>query len=214
MIVAFAYADMKNTLAPIYRACADGLVENIRVVMPGIRILHIADDTTVPIKGCDVLRVKRKVGLMSWRLLAQCMAHGGADEILFTEPDVRFNEDVHKVFDSPFDVTMTGREFATSLKGEPIAGKYTLGANFSRSGDFWKDVTKYCLTLDAEKQTWGGDMMAVEHIADSGKYGIKHLDPAVYNHVPNQQDDLSQAKIVHYKGTRKTWLFPLVAEAA
>ena len=212
-MIAFAYANMHDALAPIYRACADGLVANIREVMPQERVLHITDDETEPVRGCDVLRVKRKVGLMSWRLLGHCMAHGGADEILFTEPDVRFNCNVMDVFKDAFDVTVCGREFRTSLKGVELTDPYTFGMNFSRSGDFWKDTAKYCLTLSPQEQVWGGDMKAVAHVVKGGAYRVKELDAAIFNHVPATMQDKS-GNAVHYKGKRKTWLFPQVAEAA
>lgn len=211
-MIAFAYCDMLDKLTPIYRGCAEGLVENIRDVMPKQSILHITDDDTEPFKWCNVIRVKRKVGLMSWRLCAHYCAQAMTPEILFTEPDVRFSCDVMEVFNDPFDVTMTKREFKTSLKGEVISSPYTLGVNFSRNADFWKDAAKVCLKLSEQEQTWGGDIIGVAAAVDSGKYSVKILDDS-YNHVPNHAGD-ETAKVKHYKGNRKTWLFPLVEEAA
>lgn len=210
MVIAFVYADIETArLRDMYLPLANGLVENISRLMPNARIIHLTDDTTPGVKGCDVLRVKRKVPPMPWRLIVQALAHFNYPEILFTEPDVRFNEPVN-VFDQDFDVTVTDREQKTILKGrevEPI----TLGMNFSRSHDFWKDCAKHCLTLDHKTQVWGGDIQSVAHVMP--KYKVLTLPAAIYNHVPKDPEDFS-GKALHYKGERKSWLFPAMKEAA
>ena len=209
-IIAFVYADIKRELVPIYRPLAEGLVQNIRSVMPGVSILHVTDDFTPVFSGCNTLRVPRKVPPMSWRLVAQNLAHAAEDEILFTEPDVRFNENVMDLFKEDFDVTVSDREKPTILKGKIVKG-ITLGLNCSRSYDFWKDAAKHCLTLDHKEQVWGGDMYAVEHVVNSGKYKVLTLPAGIYNHVPCGPEDKS-GKVLHYKGNRKTWLFPAMEE--
>ena len=212
-VIAFVYADQLESLKPIYRACAEGLIANVHEVF-GQKPIMVTDDDTEPLRGADVMRVTRKVDLMSWRLLAQCMTHGFADEILFTEPDVRFKENVLDVFDDPeFEVTFTGREQRTTMKDKEVV-PITLGCNFSRSGDFWKDCTKYCLKLDHKEQIWGGDMDAFWNVMQSGRYKMKEIDVSIYNHIPLSRDEHSEAKVLHYKGNRKTWLFPEVSEAA
>ena len=212
-MIAFAYADLLQALKPIYRGLADGLVANIREVMPNEPILHITDDETQAIAGCNVLRVRRKVLPMSWRLLAHACAHEVHDEILFTEPDVRFMCNVMDAFNDQFDVTVTDRERPKKMKDKPMV-PITLGVNFSRSAAFWTACAKRCLTLGRKPQLWGGDMEAVYHVMQSGKYRVKTLPAAEFNHVPLSQDGWPGAKALHYKGTRKTWLFPHMSEAA
>ena len=210
-LIAFVYADLRADLAPVYRPLCDGLVENIKAVMPGNRILHVTDDTTPPFKWCNTMRIPRKVGPMSWRLICQNLAHATEEEILFMEPDVRVNENVLDIFKQDFDVTICDRETPTTLKGR-VMGGITLGLNFSRSFDFWKDCAKECLKLDKKDQLWGGDMIAVERVVESKKYKVLELPASVYNHVPLSREDKS-GKVLHYKGTRKTWLFPAMEEA-
>lgn len=212
MVIAFVYAHIETAKTKeYYKPLAEGLVENIRAVMPKVGILHITDDDTPGIRGCSVMRVKRKVPPMSWRLIVQSLAHLNEPEILFTEPDVRFNEDVTDVFKEEFDVTVADRETVTVFRGREVA-PITLGANFSRSENFWKDCAKYCLTLDRKEQIWGGDITSVAHVMSQGKYNVKTLPAKVYNHVPLSAEDRA-GKMLHYKGQRKAWLFPQTVEA-
>lgn len=217
MIVAFAYADTHKTLVPLYRGCAEGLVENVKTIMPGATVLHIADDDTKAIKGANVLRVPRKVGLMSWRLIAHHMAHALEDEILFAEPDARFKFDVRdELRDLGADVTLTDREcdVAWGVTTMKEIAPYGFGVSYSRCPDFWKDAAKHCLKLSEREQTWIGDMLGVKAVFDEGKYNAKITSGRVYCHSPCSENDECDVRVLHYKGARKSWLFPIAAEAA
>lgn len=215
--IAIPYVDASDHLKAIYRSCAEGLIKNLNEVFPKVPILHITDDKTEKFYGCSVLRLP-DAPLMYWRLAAHCYAHDLYSEILFTEPDVRFNENIMDVFDSgDFDIAIADRDGRVSLHGEEVTEQmpYTQGSTFSRVRGFWKDAALYCGTLDRKKQLWFGDMHAIAHVVDSGKYKVKILDAGIYNHIPQRINELqSEAKVVHYKGKRKTWLFPQVQEAA
>lgn len=214
--VAFAYMDAAPQLKAVYRACAEGLVENLKAVMPGVPILHVTDDKSAPVAGCSVLRIP-DAPLMVWRLAAHYCAHQVADEILFTEPDVRFAENILHLFDEDdFDVALADREGRTSYYGREITDElpYTQGSTLSRNAQFWKDAAKHCKTLDRKSQLWMGDMMSIAHVVRSGSYKVRVLSAKVYNHIPERVNEQSDAKVIHYKGKRKTWLFPMVQEAA
>lgn len=212
-VVAFVYIDTLKKLRPIYRACAQGLIDNVREVF-GAAPVMVTDEKTEGFKGIDVVRVGRKCEVMTFRLAAQCVLHEVYDKILFTEPDVRFREPVWDVFeDKDFDVTVCDREQKTLLKGKEMP-PITLGVNFSRSREFWKECTKHCMTLDRKAQLWGGDMEAVWHVIGTGAFKVKTLPAATYNHIPTGPIWDPDARVMHYKGTRKTWLFPALEEAA
>lgn len=220
-VIAFAYADTLQRLTPVYRGLAEGLVKNVRSVMPDTQLVHVADDDTPTIPGVDgVLRVPRKVPLMSWHMLCHHFAHSLGDEVLFTEPDVRFRADILHIFDDPdFEIAVTEREVDSiwDLNGTTVklsdAAPYTLGTTFSRSPDFWKDVAKYCLTLGEREQTWIGDMISLWAIIQQGNYKVKVIPGPVYNHIPCSREDSCDVKVLHYKGMRKEWLFQGVREA-
>lgn len=212
MRVVFAYADLLESLKPIYRACASGLAENILKVF-GQKAVHLADLDTDPIPGTEIMRFERKSPPMTWRLEVHALAHDVFDEILFTEPDVRFKEDISYLFVEPFDVTVSDRKSTTILKGEE-APPFTLGLNCSRSKMFWKEAAAHCSTLGRKDQLWGGDMKGLWHCVKSGKYNVRILDSDVYSRIPTGTEWPAEAKVMHYKGNRKTWLFPPVTEGA
>ena len=200
-------------MTAMYSALIEGLVCNIKEVMPDQQIMLITDDHT-KVKGVNhILRVPRTVPLMTWRLKCHQMAHEHSDEIIFVEPDVRFRESVLPYFTGEFDVALTTREPVVALDNDRINTKFTLGMTLSRSGEFWRQAKLFCQTLNQEEQDWFGDMISVGHVIESKDFGVKMLDGAIYNHVVNDPNSPTDAKVLHYKGKRKAWLFPVAVEA-
>lgn len=214
-MIAFAYAQTGPRMAALYLTLAEGLVANLKAICPNESVLMLTDEQTPIVKGVNsVLRVERTMPLMTWRLKAHQLAHSMADEILFVEPDVRLVEDVMHVFQEPFDIAVTTREEKARLQDEDRDTPYTLGMTFSRSDQFWREAKMVCQSLSERDQTWFGDMLAVDVVVKSGKFDVKPLDGAIYNHVVNDPAETVTAKALHYKGKRKMFLFPQVEEAA
>ena len=215
-MIAFAYADTGPKMTALYRALADGLIASARAAMPSEQIVLLTDDTTPVFKGIDkVLRVERTMPLMVWRLKCHQSAHVLGDEILFVEPDVRFNEEVMHVFGVNFDVAITTREREVTLENKRRNTPFTLGMTFSRSAEFWRQAKLHCQTLPEAEQDWFGDMLSIAAVIDSAQFNVHQLDGAVYNHVVNDPNEPpTGAKALHYKGKRKAWLFPQAIEEA
>jgi hypothetical protein len=213
--VAFAYCNAIPQYQLLYAALIDGMVKNVRE-KTNLPLLMVTDDTTPAIHGVHCLRVPKEQPLMVWRLKAHQMAHTFADEVLFVEPDVRIVEDISHVWDEPFDVTVTPRTGRAKFNGEEITERapYTLGLSFSRSDEFWRAAKIFCQTLSKADQTWMGDMYSVAEIVKVGAFKVKELDGRTYNRVPDNKDDMDGAKVIHYGGKRKAWLFPVAQEAA
>ena len=212
-MIAFAYARAAPTLSAMYETLSEGLVANLRNVFPEEEIAMITDNDTPIIKGINkVLRIERTQPLMVWRLKCHQMAHTMADKIMFVEPDVRFMDNVLREFTDDFDIAITTRE--DKLKIERKNTKYTLGMTFSRSAEFWREAKIFCQSLDEKDQAWFGDLQSVAHVIDGGAFKVKVLEGSIYNHVVNDPSMLTDAKVLHYKGKRKQWLFPQVTEAA
>ena len=215
-MISFAYADTGPKMTALYRALADGMIASASAAMPDEQIVLLTDDTTPVFKGIDkVLRVERTMPLMVWRLKCHQVAHSLGEEILFVEPDVRFNEGVMEVFSNHFDIAITTRESAVTLENERRNTPFTLGMTFSRSAEFWRQAKLHCQTLPEAEQGWFGDMLSIAAVIESSQFNVQKLDGAVYNHVvndPNEQP--TGAKALHYKGKRKAWLFPQAIEEA
>lgn len=221
-VIAFAYADAIPRLSPIYRGLAEDLVKNVKSVMPGVPIVHVADEKTHPIPGAsDVLRVERDVPLMTWHMRCHHRAQALGEEVLFTEPDVRFRNEILHVFDDQeFDIAVTEREVDSTwtIDGQKVllsaVAPYTLGTTFSRSAQFWEDVTAHCATLGQAEQHWLGDMLSLWAVMQTGRYRVKVIPGPIYNHIPCSREDCCDVKVLHYKGMRKEWLFRGMQEAA
>ena len=220
-IIAFAYADAIPRLSPIYRGLVEGLCENIRAVMPGTKIVHVTDEATKPLLGPDErLHVARDIPLMTWHMRAHMEAQALADEVMFTEPDVRFKSDILHVFDDDdFDIAVTAREVDANwdLNGKRVmlsdVAPYTLGTTFSRSAEFWRECAEHCATLGDREQHWLGDMLALSAVIEAKRYRVKVIDGRTYNHIPCSREDSCDVKVLHYKGMRKDFLFPQAREA-
>jgi hypothetical protein len=221
-VVAFAYSDAIPRLSPIYRGLAEGLCANVKEVMPGVKVVHVTDKQTAPLDGPDErLEVARDVPLMTWHMKCHQEAQALGDEVLFTEPDVRFRSEILHVFDDPdFDIAVTEREVDStwSIDGKKVLlsdiAPYTLGTTFSRSAKFWEEVTAHCATLGDAEQHWIGDMLSLYAVMQTGKYRVKVIPGPIYNHIPCSREDCCDVKVLHYKGMRKEWLFQGVREAA
>ena len=215
-MIAFAYADTGPKMTALYRALSDGMIASARSAMPTEQIVLVTDATTPPFKGIDkVLRVDRTMPLMVWRLKCHQSAHVLGNEILFVEPDVRFNEDVMHVFGVGFDIAITTREKEVMLENERRNTPFTLGMTFSRSAEFWRQAKLHCQELPEQEQGWFGDMLSIAAVIDSAQFNVHQLDGAVYNHVVNDPNEApTGAKALHYKGRRKAFLFPQAEEAA
>lgn len=212
-MIAFAYCHTGPKMSAMYSALIEGLIKNVREVMPEQTILFLTDDDTPIFKGVNqVLRIPRSVGLMTWRLKCHQMAHEMAQEIIFTEPDVRFCSPVE--FSGDFDIAVTTREQEVTLENERLNTPFTLGMTVSRSGEFWRQAKLHCQTLSPKDQGWFGDMLSIAHVIQNGDFKVSYLDGSTYNHVVNDPNKPTDAKVLHYKGKRKTWLFPLAQECA
>lgn len=208
--IAFAYCESTPELNALYSGLLPGMVKNMRE-MTEAPILQLSDEHTPIVKGVSaVLRID-KLPLMVWRMKAHQMAHSQAEEIYFVEPDVRLRADVLDVFEQSFDIAITPRETGV-MWGDEALPTYTLGSTFSRSDEFWREAKIYCQTLPERDQHWIGDLRSVAHVIEGGKYRVVELDPSIYNHIPNELVEKSEAKVLHYKGKRKSWLFPQIVE--
>lgn len=120
---------------------------------------------------------------------------------LFLGSDVICNEDVSDVFDSDFDVAI-----ATDMKPGAPGIKYNADVIFCRNPEYWKQVQ-----IEAKGMQWpAGDWyeleMAYGRVAE--RFNLKVLDGREYNYIPENPEDRG-GKLTHYRGARKSWVFPV-----
>lgn len=211
MTVAFYHAAAKPT---VHLKMAAMLIASVRRVMPDVPIVHLTDATTEPVDGVDL--VQRVSGCPPVALgCLQAYAAAGTGDWLFVDTDVIVQEDVRHVFDKAFDVAVATRE--GTLKPSEVGRKffnrspYNKGAVWSRSADFWADAVKACETMQASRQAWMGDQIAMNEVIAAGQYRVTVLANR-FNYPPKyRSEDLRTQAVLHYKGPRKEWLLERAA---
>lgn len=204
MTVGFFHVDRGETPHVVL---AKALIRSVRKSMPGVEIVHLTDDVTVPIAGAD--RVERHAPApVALGCLEAYAAHEG--EWLFVDTDVIVQRDVRWIFDRPFDIAVAERE--GTLQPKEIGTKFmssmpfNKGSVFSRCPAFWAAAATHLRTQSEKRQNWMGDQASMNAVIASGAFKVEIL-PARYNYPPQRQDeDLNAQAILHYKGDRKAWM--------
>lgn len=198
-----------------YRHAA-ALIRSAKAQMPEVPLAQFTDMHSPAAEGVDEVRRLPRKALALLRLQHQAACTG---EWLFLDTDVLFQQDVRPVFEQPFDVAVTTRDWPHLKPAVGFGGRmpFNTGVVFSRTHRFWMEVYRRLLLLPDSLQEWMGDQEAIgELVAENEEmrwFNIKHLKGSVYNYPPDIQpknseaERLTAAAIVHYKGaTRKPML--------
>lgn len=173
--------------------------------MPYLQIAQLTDEKTPAVPGVDQV-LRRPHGKMLERRLEHYSACEG--NWLFVDTDVVFQGDVLDVFNQPFDVALTDRNWphVTHPAGFVEEMPFNTGVCFSRCPDFWKAVLETWRGFTPDQQAdWLSEQRAVAHVVRSDAFTVCVLPGMVYNYPPSTLTDvgLADAKIVHFKGDRK-----------
>ena len=187
---------------------AERMVASVRRVMRTVPIIQMRDEKTPEVPGIYASKVIPWNGahLMTYRL--QHLAEMRREDMMIVDTDVIVQQDMRRVFGSPFDVALTKREGPIlDPQGIDIAKlmPYNTGVMFSKCPAFWRDCYEWCSNAPEPIQKWWGDQLAVKTIAPS--YRVRELPCDIYNYSPNHPDeDISGRAVLHYKGNRKDWM--------
>lgn len=218
MTVGFFLVDADPIEAALGVVCATALIESVHRVMPGVPVVQFTDEETPAVPGVDTVARLPAAPMAVLRMRHHGQVKG---EWLFVDSDVVVQRDVRGVFDAPFDIAVTTRNWAHL---RPAAGftermPFNVGVVFSRSRQFWRDVTNRLLRASRSQQQWMGDQQAICDLIPTGRYRVAYLKGSRYNFPPalesDPETDLMQHKaaILHYKGPqRKALLVARVRE--
>jgi hypothetical protein len=197
--------------------CAAALIRSAKKRMPTVPIVHFTDLTSRSVKGVDAVRRKPAEPMALLRM----RHHAGVEgEWLFVDTDVIFQRSVVKVFDVPFDIGVTTRNWphVKAAVGFTERMPYNMGVVFSRSPQFWAELYTRLRHLEPAKQQWMGDQEVFCEMATDkeSRYQFRHLKGTLYNFPPMLDEDVvdhraleAEASILHYKGLRRK---PLLAQ--
>lgn len=203
---------------PIHYVLADVLVRSVRAAMPGVEVVQFTDERSPAVAGVDAVE-RRPHGKMLERRMEFYASREG--EWLLLDTDVVVARDVAAVFDDPFDVALADREWSRVKDHYKYTTEmpYNTGVVFARNPAFYAAALATWRAYPEEKRGhWWSEQWAVADVAATGRFALRRLPGMVYNRPPATEDeDLSDASILHYKGpARKAWMLKraLPAQAA
>ncbi len=208
MTVGVFYVDIGTKESREVAVCAAACVRSVRRTMPGTDVVHLTDETTAPVAGAEAVNRVPAGPMALMRFEHQSRVVG---DWLFIDSDVLFQRDVRAVFDRPFDVAVTTRNWK-HLK--PAAGftdrmPFNTGVVFSRAQAFWVEALDRLRILSPDAQAFMGHQEVICDMVADGRYHVAHLKGSHYNCPPamRKADDfplsarmVKKAAIVHYKG--------------
>jgi len=204
------FAQKTNEASLVHFEMAQGLMDSARKAMPGVHLAHLTDGDSPAVKGADqVIRIAEKMPMAVRRMTHNSRLRG---DWLLVDTDIIIKGDVREVFKQPFDIALTDREGTITYEHKYAqAMPYNLGVVFSRCPAFWLQVLKYLVKAPERYQQWEGDQQVVCQMVKMGLdkqagFEVKILPGRQYNYPPKHRDD-TEAKILHYKGARKQYLF-------
>ena len=89
---------------------------------------------------------------------------------------------------------------------------YNSGVMFSRCPRFWGEVYTRLRLRDRNEQKWMGDQAVICDMLldDASPYRVQYLKGTIYNYPPALAQDVvesktlqAEARIIHYKGSRR-----------
>lgn len=187
------------------------MIASVRAIYPKATIVQMTDEGTEKVEGVDCVQRLPAIGdrPMDYRL-RHLAAFPGGQAVTF-DTDIIVRRDFRHVFDKPFDVALTKRDFVM-YEGVNIAEQmpYNTGVMFFRTRDFWWDAWKAARNLSPDMRTWWGDQLAVAEVAGSGRYRVLELECNDYNCTSTKFPEFSKDPyILHYKGARKRAMLSL-----
>lgn len=187
MILAFPFA-FKGLETADHVGQARLFVGMVRRFIPGTTVVQVTDMATREIEGVDDCFRIEGGRLGEWYFHA--MLNMPYPQFLRVDYDVVIREDVGHVFDHSFDIAI-----AKESKG----GVMNNGVVFVKNKLFFEEAVKqYQFTT---KDGWNDIQNAMQAAIDTGLFGVRKLDPRVYNCVDEPFDG---TKIIHFKGPRKS----------
>jgi hypothetical protein len=205
MKVGFYLSEIKSANGYVL---ADAMVRSIRAAMPGVEVFQFSNESSGILHG--VSGYFRKEGKNTKRLRLEHYAAEG--EWLFIDTDCWVQGDLRDVFNREFDIAIANRD--GSLLDMEVGSNFmlkmphNLGVVFSRCPEFWSDaLATWEAYEDRTKEEIWSDQLAVCDTIKAGKFNVLVLDGGEFNLSPKKRDQfVDGAKVLHYKGARKTWM--------
>lgn len=183
------------------------MIESIRRHMPSARIVQLSNNDYPRMDGVDdIFRHPNKGDFARWSqeviflFMQTCYDH-----IIAIGTDMVLMDDLSSVFDDDFALAASPYPIKTrsdgTYCGEGLFFKHPHGI------DVIADILDQYNNDPLIQDGWDGQQIALLRTIKSNRWPVKVLDFEVYNRTPNEPGtDLTGAKIVHYRGNRKSFM--------
>jgi hypothetical protein len=200
MIVTFAL-QAEHPYFPVFPR-VDLLTASIRKHLPDAKIVQLSNlDFPAADDVDEVIRIENKGDFIEWAFTALIQLLERGEPVIQLATDIIVTGELSSVFNDEFDVAAC--RYPAKDRGD---GAFCGDVNFiNQSGiGLWKDSLEYYRLHPEIRDGWEGGQTAMLEVAKTGKYSIKELPYDVYCYTPEDYDeDISAAKIVHFRGNRK-----------
>jgi len=170
----------------------------------GVKVTQLTDTMTDRVTGVDeVIRLDwDRTNFMVYKL--QHLANLPKDDWLILDTDIIVNE----LPNPQKDIVLTKRSHSIIDPNGRDVGKempYNAGVVFCRVPEFWQDCLEQVKAMSQLHRDWYGDQIALKDAAT--RFDVQELPCDPWNYSPESCfEDVSDKKIVHYKGPRKEWM--------
>lgn len=179
------------------------MIESVRKHMPHAQLIHLTDEDTEGIEGCEVRRRPWHVENPIFLKMEHLREIEG--EVLVLDTDVIVQADISPVFGLPFDMALTWRDGPIfDDAGNDVARlmPYNCGVMFQRNPMFWDACLHWCAK---NSPGWYADQLSAVNIAP--KFNVLRLHCNNFNYTPRKaEEDVSRRYVVHYKGKSRKFL--------
>lgn len=207
MTIGFLCVDTNTPDSVEAYQCAKAMVKSARRAMPKVDIVQFTDLTSPVVQGVRHVRRKPRepMGLLRMRHCA-----GVPGDWLFVDTDILFQHPVTSVFKREFDVAVTSRDWSHLKVAQGFSERmpFNTGVVFSRRPSFWADCYLRLRDFDQDQQRFMGEQQVICALSgETDRYHVVHLKGSLYNFppevpgiTPSQQEQMSAAHILHFKG--------------
>lgn len=200
MIVTFALqADHLNF--PVFPR-TDILVASIRKWLPEAKIIQLSNADFLAAEDVDeVLRTDNNGDFIEWAFSSMIKLLERGEDVIQLATDIIVNGEIADVFNDDFDIACCRYPLH-----DRADGAFCGDVNFIKPSGIgmWRDALAYYQETPGIKDGWEGGQTAFLEVSKLGKYRIKELDYDTYCYTPDDfNEDVSKAKIVHFRGNRK-----------
>lgn len=180
--------------------CAEIMVRSCRAL--GYEVVQLADEVAPEIDGVAKVLREPMNGRRAMVYRMDRLAGLDIPEYVSLDVDQVVMGDISDGFSREHDASLFWRP-----NKEDVKMIYNAGLIFVRNRDFVREVAALVRTMGPKEQDWFGDQLALQQVAEGGRYKIKELREARWNYKPAFKGERrNNILIYHCKGNRKDWM--------